>query len=164
MVSLLDIGPLTKIVPIRGCGIEVSGVSALAIFELLRDVPELRKVVAERRLDPDELMSMVSSIPLALGNIIAAATGHLGDAKHVQAALALSAGEQQELLSAIAELTFPRGVKSFVDGLLALVPNDALGWDQATKSPEPSSDASQPGTTSGTAGDTLPDNSPPGQS
>jgi hypothetical protein len=162
MVSLLDIGPLTKKVPIRGQQIEVKGISALAVFTLLSDIPELRKVVAEKGMDPAEVMSLIGSIPQAIGKIIAAATGHLGDADHIQAAINLTAGEQQELLSAIIELTFPRGLKSFIDGLLALVPPGALGWDQATKSPAPSKDASQQDTTSETAGDTPQGNSPPG--
>lgn len=162
MTSLLDIGPLTKTVPIRGKDIEVSGITALSLFELLRDIPELRKVVAEKTIDPAEVTALVSSIPVALGGVIAAATGHFGDKKHIEAALKLSAGEQQMLLSAALELTFPQGVKSFVDGLLALVPRDALGWDQATKSQEPSSDASAQATTSGTAGGTPPDSSQPG--
>ena len=164
MVSLLDIGPPTRKVPIRGHDIEVSGITALGVFDLLRDIPELRKVVAEKAMDSDEIVNLISSIPIAIGKIIAAATGHTGDPDHIQAAVRLSAGEQQELLSAIIELTFPRGVKSFVDGLLALAPGDALGWGQATKSPAPSNVASAPVTKPETAGNTPPDNSPPGPS
>lgn len=162
MTSLLDIGPLTKKVPIRGLEIEVTGITALSLFEILRDVPDLRRLVSGKEITAGNAAAMLSAVPAALGGVIAAATGHLGDKDHIAAALGLSAGEQSSLIQAIVELTFPQGVKSFVDGLTALLPRDALGWDQATKSQEPSNSASPQDTKPKTAGDTPQDSSLPG--
>lgn len=164
MTSLLDIGPLTTKVTIRGTEIEVSGISAIGVFELLRDIPELRMLMAQKNMSEENAASLISQLPHAVGAIIAAATGHLGDKEHIAAALKLSAGEQVEFISAIVPLTFPKGLKSFLDGLFALAPADlgAPGWAQATKSQEPSKDVSVQATTSATAGTTPPDNSQDG--
>lgn len=159
MTSLLDIGPLTENVPIRGKTIEVSGLSALAMFELLRDIPELRRLMAQKAIDANQAASLITQLPAAVGGIIAAATGHLGDKDHIAAAMKLSADEQLSFIEAISRLTFPRGIKSFLDGLFALAPQGATGWDQATRSREPSSSASAQDTTSESAGSTLQDSS-----
>lgn len=162
MTSLLDIGPLTTDVPVGdNRHVTVSGLSSLVLFELFRDVPELRMLAAQRQLTSENAASLISQIPDAIGKIIAAATGHLGDKQHIAAALSLPAGLQLQFLEAIIPLTFPRGVRSFLDGLFALVPG-ASGWDQAMKSQEPSSDASQQVTTSATAGTTHQDSSQDG--
>jgi len=165
MTSLLDIGPLTKIVLIGGTNVEVSGLSAMTLFELLRDIPELRQLMARKQLTEENAASLVAQIPVAVGQIIAAAIGHHGDGDQIQAAIRLPAGAQLDLLQAIVELTFPRGIKSFLDGLFALAPatsGGVSGWGQATRSQEPSSDASGQATTSETVGTTHQDSSQDG--
>lgn len=162
MTSLLDIGPLTENVEVNGQKISVRGLSANAMFELLRDIPELRLLMAQKMLDNDNAASLISQIPVAVGGVIAAATGHLGEEDHINAALQLPAGVQLEFLEAIVRLTFPRGIKSFLDGLFALVPQGASGWDQAGKSQGPSSGVSAQDTAPKTAGTTHQDNSPVG--
>ena len=162
MTSLLDIGPLTENVDINGNKIPVRGLSATALFELLRDIPELRILMAQKSLTNENAASLISQIPVAVGEVIAAATGHLGDTDHINAAIQLPAGVQLEFLEVIVRLTFPRGVKSFLDGLFALAPQGGSGWGQATRSQEPSSAVSQQDTEQKTAGTTHQDNSQDG--
>lgn len=166
MVSLVDIGPLTKMVPIRGNEVQVRGVSALMIFDLLTKSNELRLIFAQRAIDADVVAALIQQAPEAVAEIIAAATGKQGDPATIAFALTeLGAGETALFLNPIIELTFPQGIQSFVDGLADLARKaGGRGWGAGTKSPEQSSAASAPATTSTDAGDTRPDNSPPGPS
>lgn len=156
MVSLVDIGPLTEKVSYRGKDIEVHGLTAQTIFLLLQDIPELRKLMAERALDGNDIESLVLQFPQVVATCIISAIG--GDVKNeaeINAVLRMTAGEQLMFLSAVFKLTFPQGVQNFVESLLALVPNQGVrGWDQAMKSQNPSSDASKTATDSTTAGNT----------
>lgn len=162
MVSLVDIGPLKEAVTFRGQSVEAQGLSALAIFELLKDIPELRKIMAQKAVSEDEAAALILSIPHAVGKIIAAGTGKLGDAPTIAVAMAMTAGEQLAFVEAIVRMTFPQGIKSFLASLEALAPKDALGWAQATRSHAPSNGASQQDTPQPTAGTTHPDSSQDG--
>lgn len=150
MVSLVDIGPSKDKVELRGQTVEVNGLTAAHIVELMMQFPEVRKILAEREAD---LGMLISQFPLAVGMIIAAGTGKAGDQKTIDVAMTLGVGEQYEILEKMMVLTFPKGVKSFLDGVnAALVSAGARGWDQATKSPVPSSLASEQDEANGTAG------------
>jgi hypothetical protein len=156
MVSLVDIGPLSEEVPYRGQKVPVTGLPAIGIFELLKDIPQLRKLMAERSLTNDDMMAVVQQVPHAVAVIIVMGMGNSADDKKEMAmAMKMTAGEQALFLSAIMRMTFPQGVTSFVESLTALLPaTGALGWDRATKSQEPSSNASAPDTQQANAGDT----------
>jgi len=154
MVSLVDIGTLKDVVPLRGKDVEITGVSAKTIVQLLSNSDELRRVLAEKSLEVDMLRNLVEQAPLAVAQFIAAGTGKPDDAATIDFAYReLVAGETYDLLKGIAKLTFPRGVKSFIEELTALA-QEGRGWGAVTKSPVPSNAASGQDTTSTDAGPT----------
>lgn len=166
MVSLVDIGPLSDGVEIRGQVVETRGVSAMTIFKLLTESDELRRVFAGRAIDGELLMNLVNQAPLAVAQIIAAGTGKPDDGATINFAFReLAAGESYDLLKSILGMTFPRGVQSFVEELTELARKaEGRGWVRGMKSPEPSNAASGQGTTSTDAGATPQDSSQPSQS
>lgn len=156
MTSLLDLGQIREDVELRGQKLQVKGLSADFIFTLLTKSTQLRMLISQKRLDPDNIMELINQAPVAVAECIACATGAQGDAKAIGFALTeLGAGETFALMSPIMRLTFPQGVKSFVDGLtdLAQKATGGLGWEAVTKSQEPSSAASAPATTAEPSGD-----------
>jgi hypothetical protein len=157
MVSLVDIGPSVGSVEVRGQSVELNGLTASHIVGILTAFPEVRKILAQREAD---LQMLISQFPLAVAMIIAAGTGKEGDDATIKVAMTLGVGEQYEILSKLMELTFPKGVKSFLDGVNAALDSAGVrGWDQATKSPAQSSQTSEQDEASETAGTQLPDNS-----
>jgi hypothetical protein len=163
MVSLVDLGRLRKTVKLRGQDIEVQGLPAHFIVDMLATSNELRLVMAERAVSGDIIMALAAQFPHMLAQCIAMGVGKQGDAETIQFALFdLMPGEWIELMEPIVELTFPRGVKSFVDGLTRLVRHvapDAAGWAAATNSPAPSTRASAQDIPPTRHGDTPPDSS-----
>lgn len=149
MVSLIDLGPLREEVELRGQMLEVKGLSADFIFKLLTASAELRMLLAEKKVDVENVMSLIDQAPVAVAECIACATDKQGDPETIAFALTqLSAGESALLVSPIMRLTFPQGVKSFMDGLSALAQEatGGRGWGAATKSPAPSKSVSEPDT------------------
>lgn len=171
MVSLIDIGPSKGSVTVRGQSVEVNGISAENIFEILLSFPEMRMLLTQQGgVDQSVVVSLLMRFPEAAGMIIAAGTGaNLSDAseeakaklkQHVDAARGLNVGEQFEVFDKIIELTFPRGVQNFLDavqGLLKRVGLSGLGWGPGTISPAPSPDASPQVATKKSAGAAPPD-------
>lgn len=133
MVGLLDIAPLTKTVTIRDQPIEVTGVSAKGLAQLLLRFPELRALISGREVGLDQLLSLGGDIIAA---IIAAGCGQAGDAQAEAAAGRLGLDDQAELLAAIMTLTMPQGLGPFVDRLarMGLKPTGGGGSGM----PEPS--------------------------
>lgn len=117
MVGLIDIAPLTKTVTICDVTVNVSGVSARGIAQLLARFPELRALMTGREVAIENLLSLGGDVVAA---IIAAGTGVPGDTAAEQAADKLSVDEQADLLVAIIELTMPRGLGPFVEKLSRL--------------------------------------------
>jgi hypothetical protein len=162
MVSLVDIGPSVGDVTLRGHKVDINGLTASHIVGVMQSFPEVRKVLAQKDAD---LGMLVSQFPLAAGMIMAAGTGKADDQATIDAAVALPVGEQYEVLKKCLELTFPNGVQSFLDGVeAALKLVGAPGWDQAMKSPAPSSPVSEQVEASETAGTVPQDSSKPGAS
>lgn len=153
MAGLLDIGPLTRIETVRGKDVEVKGVSGEELFHLLDSFPELRKLFSGggATLKPEQL---VKQVPVAVAAIIAAATGTPGDKKAMEVARTLSVGEQAQLIVAIWDLTFPKGVQSFIAALEGLGQVTGSGWAQATPSPERSNSSLPQDTQKTTSGNT----------
>jgi hypothetical protein len=122
MASLLDIGPLTKTVNIRGTDFAVQGLSALVIFDMLRDSPAVQKMFLEKRMNENDLTSLIALAPEFVGGVIASAVGEHGN-KEVQAfaVTKLAAGEQLELLEATVNLSFPKGLTSAMEALTRLM-------------------------------------------
>lgn len=154
MTSLLDIGPVTKKVELRpGFELEVRGVTAKAVLLMLNDFPELRKLMAASGppITPDML---IAQAPGVIATFIAAGCGYLGNKEALAKVDELTIGEQGDLVLEIWQLTFPRGVSSFTEALRALSKYAGFGWDQATPSPELSSNASKTDTTAKESGTT----------
>jgi hypothetical protein len=155
MVSLVDIGPSRGSVALRGNEVEVNGLTAEHIVGILTSFPEVRKILASREAD---LGVLVAQAPLAVAYMIAAGTGKAEDEATVAFARNLAIGEQYDILAKVFELTFPKGLQSFLDGVGAALKSAGVpGWDLATKSPELSPAASQQGDESETAGKARPD-------
>ena len=162
MTSIIDVGPLTEEVTIRGQKAKVRGISAEAIFQLCAESPELRKLLSERAIDGDIVSGLVAMAGTACAQIVACGIGEYGNDKAVAWAMTLTAGETSSLLKPILALTFPQGLKAFTEELVALVSEATgkdvkLGWDQAMKSPAPSPSASNTGTAAEKPGDTPQD-------
>lgn len=141
MASLLDIGPLTETVVIRGISLDVSGVSAGDLFKLITKFPEFRKLIgggSSADITPDKLVSLGSDVAAV---IIAMVTGQGGNKEVEEKARGLSAGEQVAIIGAGFKMTFPFGVTSFVDQLTALSASTGQKNPQIDSSenlPEPS--------------------------
>lgn len=166
MVSLVDLGPLTDSVEVRGKTFPVKGIPAECFFQLLAEIPELRRVFAEKQMSADMINALIGQAGRAVGAIIAAGTGHFGDEKQIAAAMQLPVGEQTKFLTKIIGVTFPQGPAAFLDELMAFVPANAvgaLGKGAATKSQAPSNSASAPDTTQEKSGSTPQDSLPDSQ-
>jgi hypothetical protein len=121
MTSLLDIGPLTASVTVRGKTFDVSGIEAQTLVVLLDAFPDLYKAIGMRK--GLEIADVVKLGPEIVNAIIAAATG-IGvtrDAGEKVKALGLTVGEVSEILSPIISMTFPRGFAPFVEQLTSMV-------------------------------------------
>jgi hypothetical protein len=158
MVSLIDIAKVKlPPVPIRGAEVEVNGLTADHIAGIMYDFPEIRKLLSTQAADKDMLSSLLARLPEAAAMLIAAGTGKPGDKETIDFARTLGVGEQYDLLEAILKATFPRGVKSFLDGVqAAMEQSGAHGWAQDMKLPGLSSPASEPAAVKETAGTAPP--------
>lgn len=125
MPGLRDIAAASETVDIRGHKIDVHGVPARTIAELLNRFPELRELMSGREVDVSAIYSVAGN---AVAPVIAAATGdEEADAER------LGADDQAVILEAALRLTFPSGVGPFVDRLAGM--GDALGG-QSSKAPD----------------------------
>jgi hypothetical protein len=133
MVGLLDIAPLTETVTVRDQPIEVTGVSAKGVAQLLLRFPELRALISGRDVGLDQLLALGGDIIAA---VIAAGCGQAGDERAEAAAGRLGLDDQAELLTAIMKLTMPQGIGPFVDKLARMGLNPDVGG--GSKTPESS--------------------------
>ena len=149
MADLLDIAPSTavEVVKIDGKRITVRGLHGDAIASIVARFPELGLLLGG---GADIGTRLIERFGSAIGPIIAAGCGHLGDQKYEQHAGALLVQDQLKLVQAIISLTFPNGLTSFVETLATLVTRADEGERQKPvkvrlrKSPsplQPSSDA-----------------------
>jgi hypothetical protein len=168
MVSLLEIGPLTDTVQIRGTDLTVSGLTAKDLFDLMQEYPELQYVLAGQNLTDDLVKTLMGRASHTLGMIMAMGLNERGDNQTEVVLFAmtkLTAGEQADLITAIAKLTFPKGIKSFVESLQEAADSAGVhGKAPPTKSRGQSKGSSHTATTSEIAGATHPDNSQAGPS
>jgi hypothetical protein len=129
MVGLLDIAPLTQTVTIRDQPIEITGISAKGVAQLLLRFPELRALISGRDVGFDQLLALGGDIIAA---VIAAGCGQAGEAEAEAAAGRLSLDDQAELLAAIMTLTMPQGIGPFVDRLARMGFNPVAGAGSTT--------------------------------
>src|SRR4029077_3987059 len=120
MADLLDIAPSTsvEVVKIDGRRITVRGLHGDAIASIVARFPELGLL---RGGGADIGTRLIERFGSAIGPIIAAGCGHLGDQKYEQHAGTLLVEDQLKLLTAIIGLTFPNGMTSFVETVTALL-------------------------------------------
>lgn len=101
--SLLDLAGVGRTVAVRGLDIPVTGISARGLAVLFGRFPSLVDAVTGAGLD---LSSLSDLGPDVLSAVIAAGTGHPGDAKAEAVAASLSMSDQLSLIEAIGTETF----------------------------------------------------------
>lgn len=157
MAGLLDIGKLKKSITIRDRELSIEGLTARGLFELLDQFPELRKVLSDAGIAANPALLM-AHVPGAVTTIIAYVCGYRrsemssspkDNAPKIDAdflaALAsageLTLGEQTEIIKTAWELTFPKGLQSFLAALEG-VGAIGSGWAPAMASPGQSNNSS----------------------
>lgn len=120
MADLLDIAPSTacEVVKIDGKRIIVRGVSVDAIASFVARFPELKSLIDGG--GGDIVSRLIAGCGAAVGPIIAAGVGHLGDEQYERRAATLLPEQQIKFIRAIFGLTFPNGIGSFVQELTSL--------------------------------------------
>jgi hypothetical protein len=120
MADLLDIAPSTavEVVKIDGKRIIVRGLHGDAIASIVARFPELGALLGGGN---DIGPRLIERFGGAIGPIIAAGCGHLGDEKYEQHASTLLVEHQLKLIKAIIGLTFPSGVTSFIEVMMTLM-------------------------------------------
>lgn len=127
-ISLTDIGPLTKEVPFREGHITVKGIPAIAIFHILKENVAIKTMMMDRALNADNVTELINSSPMMIGEIIVACTGTPRTDETVAKIVGnMSAGEQWGIVEAAIGMTFPQGLQSFMDALLAVLPSVPAG-------------------------------------
>src|SRR5262245_38834716 len=130
MSGLLDVGPLTDEVTIRGTPVTCYGVSAGGLFYLINHYPEIRQIMEKKvtNLDVNDLLEKAQS---AISAVIAIGTTdpeqYTANTKEWKAAVekgipranSLGVSDQLAAVSAIFKLTFPEGTGPFVERLNA---------------------------------------------
>jgi hypothetical protein len=120
MSSLLDIGPLTEEVEIRGTKITVQGLTAGHIFQLFSEYPDMRKLF-ETSTDATPQSVMLQLAPDLIARIISIATGSPGDPAVEAKAKTMGAADQLAIISAVQRLSFKDGIGPFIDQISSLM-------------------------------------------
>lgn len=139
MADLLDIAPSTacEAVWIDGHRITVRGVSGPAMASLVARFPELRSLA--NGIGDNIVPRLIEFCGQAIGPIIAAGCGHLGEDAYEEHAAQLLPEHQLKFLKAIFWLTFPNGLSSFLAALASLgAGGGAKIRMRSRKSPSPS--------------------------
>jgi hypothetical protein len=146
MADLLDIAPSTacEVVKIEGKRIVVRGLHGDAIASIVSRFPELGALLGSGDNIGPRLIERFGS---AIGPIIAAGCGHIGDEKYEQHASTLLIEYQLKLVKAIIGLTFPNGLGSFIEAMMTLmigaVDEQKVIKVRLRKSPSPSQPSSE---------------------
>jgi hypothetical protein len=141
MADLLDIAPSTavEVVKIDGQRVMVRGLHGDAMASIVARFPELGLLLGGGADIGPRLLERFGG---AIGPIIAAGCGHLGEEKYEQHAATLLVEHQLILLKTIIGLTFPNGLASFIQAVTALLAGAGEGEKpikmRLRKSPLPS--------------------------
>jgi hypothetical protein len=144
MADLLDIAPSTacEVVKIDGKRIIVRGLNGPAIASIAARFPQVVGLLLGGVNISFNDSRLIAQFGDAIGPIIAAGCGHVGEEEHEKRAHALPLEPQIKLLAATWRLTFPNGLISFVEMVTALFPGADEGVKPVTvrlrKSPSPS--------------------------
>jgi hypothetical protein len=120
MTNLLDIAPATAYGVVHVTGnkrVKVRGLGGNDIASIAARFPDL---VMQLAVAGDNVVTMVSSLGVAIGPIIAAGCDQLGDEKQEAAAGRFLLEDQIKLVKAIYDLTFPNGLSSFKEVIMGL--------------------------------------------
>lgn len=120
MVSLVDLAPSTRTVPVGGKDLSVFGVSAEGIASLMGDFPELQKLFQGGTFKFDAA-TIQKVAPKAIAAIIAAGCDAPGNPDAIKVASRLPVGDQLAVLAVVIELTMPQGIGPFMEALDATV-------------------------------------------
>lgn len=136
-MDILDISRLTDTVDVRGHEVEVIGLEFQAVGNLVYRFPELRKMIATQDFDMPSLFTMSDDVGAAI--ISAGTQGRITE----QGARNLAFSEKMAIVSAMAPLTFTRGVGPFVEDLARFMvaasgPGAASAKAPSTNSRKPS--------------------------
>jgi hypothetical protein len=137
MASLLDIGPLTASVTVRGKDINVVGIGADTLVQLLNDYPELKKYMSglSSDVDANHLLEKVPDIADAI--ILSGAGLKRTDEKAVGIVKSLTIGEKVIILEPIMVMTFPKGFPAFTEALERIAGDQKeAGADASGKVPD----------------------------
>jgi hypothetical protein len=118
MTSLLDIGPLTEEVEIRGTKLTVQGLSGGDLFQLM-SFPEFRSAMESKAQNPQTILQQLG--PQILAKVIAICTGTPNNPEAEAKAAQLGASDQMTLIKVVTRLSFPDGIGPFVHDLRALM-------------------------------------------
>jgi hypothetical protein len=151
MADLLDIAASTAVhaVWIRGERTVVRGLNANDIAFIVSRFPHIGKLVSGE-FSESMIAMLIERLGAAVGPVIAAGCGHLGDEKYEHAAgTILGLEEQVTLFEPIWKLTFPNGTGSFVAKMTRLFGGAGEGAKNVKvrlkKSPSPSQPSSDAG-------------------
>lgn len=143
MASLLEVANVPRQIEVHGIKVDVTGISGEGVASIMARFPEVGKMFSGVMPDSKALMTMA---PEALAAFIAAGTGHPGDKEHEKAAAVLDVSSQLDLVDEIMRLTFPRGIRPFVEKLEALGLLVQLETPSAPPAPDTSKSSSPQGT------------------
>ena len=122
MADLLDIAPSTAVEAVHINGdirLVVHGLNGNALASIVARFPKLAALLGA---GSDKIgWHLIEHFGNAIGPIIAAGCGHLGDEEREQRAGNLLVEDQLKLVTAILRLTFPSGFGSFIEQLTALM-------------------------------------------
>jgi hypothetical protein len=142
MNSLLDLGPLTEEVDIRGVKLTVRGLTAASLFKLFSEFPDMQPALAQMGTSNSAMLELA---PDLFAKIIAIATGSPDDEAIIAKAKELGAADQMAILSAVQRLSFPQGFGPFVEQITRLMVPDTPSQPSGpgNSSPAPSNAALQ---------------------
>lgn len=124
MVGIIDAGPVFRNVDIGGKEVHVQGISFEDLVPMLDRFPELRRALTPTRgevsTDDFSFEGIVKLGPRIVGAAIAAGIGEAGKEDAEKWAMKLAIGYQVEIMRAVIDLTFPKGVASLVEDLKAM--------------------------------------------
>jgi hypothetical protein len=151
MASLLDLGPLTEEVEIRGVTLTIQGLTAVHLFKLFAEFPDMGQAISQIGNHGAKILEMA---PDLIAKIIATATGSAGDKAVEDKARAMGAADQMLILSAVQRLSFPDGISPFVEQITKLMGAPVMGAISPETLRAPSNASLQtesPGMTRGTS-------------
>jgi hypothetical protein len=100
----------------------VRGLTIPALATIIARFPTLKRIASGGVSNNEEFIAqLIVGCAEAIGPIIAAASGHLGEAEYEKRASALSPEQQLKFLEPIVWLTFPNGIGSFAATVMRLV-------------------------------------------